>query len=85
MIMNSFVNPITKTVFIVIFSCSTVTVITTGIYCSVSDPSDNTMIAFKNGDKDKFSSRITELLYCDYCDSYVEVSSRHCRQCRRCV
>ena len=85
MLMNSFNSISTKIVFIVLYSCSVVAVFITTFICSFMDPSDPTMMAYKNGERASLSDRLTELLYCDYCESYVEMSSRHCRQCNRCV
>lgn len=67
MIMNSFKDELTKIIFIVLFSVSTVAVFATTIYCSFSDPSDSTMISYKNGERGQFSTRLADLLYCDYC------------------
>lgn len=91
MVMPSLSTP-ASTTFTILYSVSLGVVCISTFVCSHSDPSDPTMIAYKNNRhlpsyriKEQLSLNLEELLYCEYCASYVQASSRHCRACDRCV
>lgn len=52
------------------------------------DPTDRVVYWYKWSVYDRkipFQPDLSKVLYCEYCDSYCSVSSKHCRECNRCV
>ena len=84
--MTSFDDHAAKIVCVVLFSGTTIIMFVSTLYCSITDPSDDYMIQNKNGNKfSQDSLEISNLLFCESCHSHVNINSRHCRQCSRCV
>lgn len=84
MIQSKFQDGIRQIVINVLFGCSVGGVLVATGVCSGIDPSDSIMVDCREGNGGKYAHR-RELLYCDFCRAYVTESSRHCRECDRCV
>lgn len=85
MIMPSIQSHTSKLILTILFSVSLGALLITTFICSYIDPSDSVMVEHKSNNKNKPKLNISQLLYCDYCHSYVTTAARHCRQCDRCV
>jgi hypothetical protein len=52
------------------------------------DPTDRVVYYYKWSKFDKkiiFAPEYDKILFCEYCDSYCWIDSKHCRTCNRCV
>lgn len=85
MIRSSIKSYIASLIFTVLFTVSLLVLLITTFVCSFVDPSDTVMTQYKLGQKNEIKVSIQDLLYCDYCLTYVTAGAKHCRQCDRCV
>jgi len=67
--------------FFVVFAAST---IVSGGWAMTIDPLDPIVAASEVGDDDMLDSD-EEVLHCRYCDSNVQMDSKHCWDCNKCV
>jgi hypothetical protein len=62
-------------------------IIFTGI-CSLTNPTDRAIYQYKwskHNKNIKFTTDYSQNCYCEYCDSFCAMKSKHCRVCNRCT
>lgn len=75
-------------VYGVIFSLSQTTVLVVGLLATCLDPTDPTVYAHRRAQQGLSDSPFNPDLYqafCSLCGTYVQVQSKHCGECNRCV
>lgn len=58
------------------------------IWCSLSNPTDLIVYHYKWSKHDKtikFEPNYNENYYCQFCESFCSLKSKHCRICNRCT
>lgn len=58
------------------------------LICSLSNPTDRVVYHYKwskHTKSVKFDSDFLQNYYCEYCDSFCAVKSKHCKVCNRCT
>jgi len=69
--------------FIALFAASAIVTYTAGIMTMSTDPIDPIVSANESGSDSLDSDE--EVLHCRYCDSHVQLDSKHCWECNKCV
>lgn len=71
-----------------VYSASAGLVIAFALICSCTNPTDRMVYLYKwskYSKEVKFESDFSTNYYCEYCDSFCNVKSKHCRVCNRCT
>lgn len=56
-----------------------------GVWTMSSDPIDPMVAAAEAGSADDAFDSDEDVLYCRYCDTHVQLDSKHCWECNKCV
>lgn len=77
-----------NTALIVLLCLSGIIMVLSSAYCTLSDPTDRIIYYYKWSKFDKnikFAPDYSQTIYCDLCDSFCQLKSKHCKECNRCV
>ena len=78
-VQSSLVSQEYRVILICLYSVTIAVVVVSTFVCSYSDPSDKTMIEYRKGNHAPLKNQLDSLLFCEYCQSYVQANTRHCR------
>ena len=70
-----------------LYTFSALLVVASTFITSISDPTDKIVYNYKwsKYKNEAFVEGISTYYFCEYCDSYCQQKSKHCRVCNRCV
>mmetsp|Transcript_89581 Transcript_89581/g.187136 ORF Transcript_89581/g.187136 Transcript_89581/m.187136 type:complete len:379 (-) Transcript_89581:207-1343(-) len=71
--------------FLLLFWVCTGITFIAGIWAMTTDPIDPMVAATEAGSSDDSTDSEEETLHCRYCDSPVQLDSKHCWECHKCV
>eukprot|EP00429_Kryptoperidinium_foliaceum_P067464 CAMPEP_0176064808 /NCGR_PEP_ID=MMETSP0120_2-20121206/32328_1 /TAXON_ID=160619 /ORGANISM="Kryptoperidinium foliaceum, Strain CCMP 1326" /LENGTH=367 /DNA_ID=CAMNT_0017398389 /DNA_START=71 /DNA_END=1174 /DNA_ORIENTATION=+ len=74
-----------RPLFFVLFGVFAFATYAAGIVTMSTDPIDSIVLANESGASSDSWDSDEEVLHCRYCDSHVQLDSKHCWECNKCV